>query len=65
MSGPAGATRISLGGIALNTLSVLGVEPILGRWYSPDEVTIEGDTAESLVISYGLWQSHFGAIQTS
>ena len=60
VSGPAGATRISLGGIALNTLSVLGVEPIVGRWYRLDEVTVEGDTAESLVISYGLWQSHFG-----
>jgi putative ABC transport system permease protein len=59
-SGPAGATRISLGGIALNTLSVLGVEPIVGRWYGNDEATVEGDTAETLVISYGLWQSHFG-----
>jgi putative ABC transport system permease protein len=59
VSGPAGATRIRLGGIALNTLSVLGVNPIVGRWYLPDEVTVEGDTAESLVISYGLWQRHF------
>jgi putative ABC transport system permease protein len=60
VTGPAGATRISLGGIALNTLSVLGVEPVVGRWYRPDEATVEGDTAESLVIGYGLWQSHFG-----
>jgi putative ABC transport system permease protein len=60
VSGPAGATRIFLGGIALDTLSVLGVAPIVGRWYSLDEATVEGDTAESLVISYGLWQSHFG-----
>jgi putative ABC transport system permease protein len=60
VSGPSGATRISLGGIALNTLSVLGVQPIVGRWYRPDEATVEGDTAESLVISYGLWQSYFG-----
>jgi putative ABC transport system permease protein len=60
VSGPAGATRISLGGIGLNTLSVLGVKPIVGRWFRPDEVTVEGDTAESLVISYGFWQSHFG-----
>ena len=60
VSGPAGATRISLGGIALSTLSILGVEPIVGRTYRLDETTVEGDTAESLVISYGLWQSHFG-----
>jgi len=60
VTGPTGATRISLGGIALNTLSVLGVEPVIGRWFGPDEPTVEGDTAESLVISYGLWQSYFG-----
>src|SRR5690606_33425644 len=60
VSGPAGATRISLGGISLSTLSILGVEPVIGRWYRLDEATVEGDTAETLVISYGLWQSHFG-----
>ena len=60
VSGPAGATRISLDGIALNTLSVLGVKPVLGRWYRPNEATVQGDTAESLVISYDLWQRYFG-----
>jgi putative ABC transport system permease protein len=60
VTGPSGATRLSLGGIALDTLSVLGVKPVVGRWFRPDEVTVEGDTAESLVISYGVWQSYFG-----
>jgi putative ABC transport system permease protein len=60
VSGPAGATRISLGGIALNTLSVLGVQPVVGRVFRPDEATVEGDTAATLVISYGVWQSFFG-----
>jgi len=58
--GPGGATRISLGGIALDTLSVLGVRPVVGRWFERDEPTVEGDTAATLVISYGLWQSYFG-----
>jgi putative ABC transport system permease protein len=58
--GPGGATRISLGGIALDTLSVLGVRPVVGRWFNRDEATVEGDTAATLVISYGLWQSYFG-----
>jgi hypothetical protein len=31
-TGPGGATRINLGGIALGTLSVLGVRPIVVRW---------------------------------
>ncbi len=60
VSGPGGAQRISLGGIALDTLQVLGVRPVLGRWFNRDEVTVEGDTAATLVISYGLWQSEFG-----
>ena len=60
VSGPGGAQRISLGGIALDTLQVLGVRPIVGRWFNRDEVTVEGDTAATLVISYGLWQSEFG-----
>lgn len=59
VTGPAGATRISLGGIALDTLSILGTRPIPGRWFEPDEVTVEGDTAGTLVISYELWQSWF------
>jgi putative ABC transport system permease protein len=60
VTGPGGATRISLGGIALDTLSVLGVRPVVGRWFERDEATVEGDTAATLVISYGLWQSYFG-----
>lgn len=60
VAGPAGATRISLGGIALSTLSILGVEPVAGRLYRLDEPTVEGDTAETLIISYGLWQRFFG-----
>jgi putative ABC transport system permease protein len=60
VTGPAGATRISLGGIALDTLSVLGVRPVVGRWFERDEVTVEGDTAATLVISYDLWQTYFG-----
>jgi putative ABC transport system permease protein len=59
VTGPAGAERISLGGIALDTLSVLGVRPIVGRWFERDEVTVEGDTAATLVISEELWQTYF------
>jgi putative ABC transport system permease protein len=59
-SGPGGAQRIGVLDVGLNTLSVLGVRPVLGRWFRPDETLVEGDTAESLVISHDLWQSHFG-----
>lgn len=57
---PAGAERVALMDVGLNTLSSIGVQPVLGRWFMPDEAVVEGDTAESLVISYGLWQRYFG-----
>lgn len=60
LTGEGGARRVGVEDIGLDTLSVLGVQPILGRGFRPDETLVEGDTAESLVISYGLWQSHFG-----
>ncbi len=43
-----------------NYFEVLGVQPILGRGFLPDEEQSHGG-APVVVISYGLWQSHFGA----
>lgn len=41
-----------------NYFDVLGVRPILGRGFLPEE---EQKPASVAVISYALWQSHFGA----
>jgi putative ABC transport system permease protein len=41
-----------------NYFDVLGVRPILGRGFLPEE---EQKPANVVVISYALWQSHFGA----
>ena len=41
-----------------NYFDVLGVRPILGRGFLPEE---EQKAASVVVISYALWQSHFGA----
>src|SRR5262249_55793283 len=43
-----------------HTLEVLGVKPLLGRWFQPDEVIVQGNVAQTIVISYGLWQRVFG-----
>jgi putative ABC transport system permease protein len=40
-------------------LRALGVQPVLGRLFLPDEDRAGGDVHKA-VISYGLWQSRFG-----
>ena len=60
MSDDAGAQRIQVEQVDFHTLSVLGVQPVLGRWFRPDEVVQEGGNTEALVISHGLWQTAFG-----
>jgi predicted permease len=46
--------------ISADYFEVLGVKPILGRGLLPVEEEKPGSTP-SVVISYALWQSHFGA----
>ena len=51
--------RVLYGAVDIDTLRLLGVSPLLGRWYQPDDVIV-GETAQPIVLSYGLWQSRFG-----
>jgi predicted permease len=50
----------NIGGLAVspNFLSMAGVRPVIGRGFSPDEE--KAGTAPVLLLSYALWQSHFG-----
>jgi predicted permease len=43
-----------------NYFDVLGVRPILGRGFVPAEEGVVEGSAAVVVISYDLWQSHFG-----
>lgn len=51
----------NIGGEAVspNYLSVLGMHPFLGRDFTASEE--KAGTAPVVMLSYGLWQSHFGA----
>ena len=43
-----------------NYFNTLGVQPALGRVFGPDEDRVRGGNPVT-VISFGLWQSHFGS----
>ena len=43
-----------------NYFDTLGVRPVLGRVFVPDEERGREGSAAVVVLSYGLWQSHFG-----
>jgi putative ABC transport system permease protein len=51
-----GESRQVLGGqITTNLLSVLGMQPLLGRGFSPED-----DRQNVVIVAYALWQSRFG-----
>jgi putative ABC transport system permease protein len=50
--------RVPYGGVTANVFSVLGVEPIRGRVFTPEEDTPNGP--QVAIISYGLWQRRYG-----
>ncbi len=51
----------NIGGLAVspNFLSLAGVRPVLGRGFTADEE--KAGAAPVVLLSYALWQSHFGA----
>jgi len=47
--------------VSANYFAALGLEPTLGRFPTPDEVTRPG-TEPVVVISHGFWRTHFGDV---
>lgn len=56
LTGTAQVERIKVGRVSSNFFSVLGVAPIFGRVWTPDE---EQHRLPLGVISYAFWQTHF------
>jgi predicted permease len=57
-----GAPRpISVGFASANLFDLLGVAPVLGRDFGPDEVPPDGGPAPVVVLSHEIWTSAFGA----
>jgi putative ABC transport system permease protein len=58
LNGDGDPARVGRAAVTPNVFSVLGVTPLLGRTFSPEEVTQAGDLA--VILSYGLWQNRYG-----
>jgi putative ABC transport system permease protein len=59
--GGAGVTpeRVTLGGLSANFLPVLGVQPMLGRGFAPEDDTQGGP--RTVILSHGFWLRRFNA----
>src|SRR5690242_15047971 len=51
--------RVPGASVSANLFPLLGIRPLLGRTFSPDEERVAG--ADVVILSYGLWQRRFGA----
>ncbi len=56
--GGADPERLGVGFVSASFGAVLGVEPVVGRWFGPDE-DVPGATPV-VVLAHDLWQSRFG-----
>ncbi len=59
VSGGSGPARVNVALVSGDFLRVVGVTPVLGRGFSPDELRTGGTPA--LLASYGYWKEHLGS----
>ena len=62
VQGSADSVRPELASVSAATLPMLGVRPLLGRWWAPEDDVPGRDNI--IVLSYGAWQRYFGGDQT-
>jgi predicted permease len=59
LTGGAMPERIYVANVSSNFFDVLGIKPVLGRFFRPEEEAREGG-ARFVVLSYSLWKTRFG-----
>ena len=59
LTGGPNPERIYVANVSSNFFDVLGVKPVLGRFFRPEEEAREGG-ARYVVLSYSLWRTRFG-----
>src|SRR5207302_852550 len=60
LTGGSAPERIYLANVSSNYFDVLGVQPLLGRFFLPEE-EVQGRTIPYVVLSYSLWKTRFAA----
>lgn len=58
LTGDGEPEQVRMGFVTWNFLSILGVEPVLGRHFVPDE---QGSGSTTIILSDGLWRRRFAA----
>ncbi len=58
LTGAGASERVELTPISANLLPLLGVQPILGRTFSPEEEAVGGPKV--VILTYGLWRRRYG-----
>ena len=58
VTGSGGPERANTLQVTSGILAALGVQPALGRWFSPDDH--RPGTPDTAILSYGYWQRRFG-----
>ncbi len=49
--------RVYIAGVSANFFDVLGIKPVLGRFFLPEE---EARAVPNVILSYGLWKTRYG-----
>jgi putative ABC transport system permease protein len=62
VGGPGVTERVVLGGLSANFLPLLGVQPLLGRGFVPEEAEMGGP--RTVVLSHRFWQRRFSSDST-
>ena len=59
VSAGGGTARVQRQQVGAHLFRLLGVEPVLGRWFAAEDFPGRG-TSSTVIISFGLWQQLFG-----
>jgi len=57
--------RIATLAVTHGTLQTLGVQPVLGRWFSDAEHTPAAEGPDSVILSHAFWQRRFGGDESA